>query len=146
MALPSFTNTGNLPAGMHAATLQETVERFGANQGARRRATQDLVHVYELARRTGYLQRFVLFGSYVTAKANPNDVDVVLVVADAFDRAACPPETWGLFDHAVAQVRFGASIFWTRPGFLIDESVDDFIAYWQITREGYRRGIVEVIP
>ncbi len=52
----------------------------------------------------------------------------------------------GLFDHAVAQARYGVSIFWIRPGLLVGESVEDFIAYWQIKRDGSRRGIVEVVP
>jgi hypothetical protein len=48
-------------------------------------------------------------------------------------------------DHAVAQARYGASIFWIRPGLLIGEGVEEFIAYWQLKRDGSRRGIVEVI-
>jgi hypothetical protein len=82
----------------------------------------------------------------VTAEANPNDIDVVLVMDDTFRLEVCPIESRGLFDHAVAQARYGASIFWLRPGLLIGGSVDDFIAYWQIKRDGSKRGIVEVIP
>ena len=98
-----------------------------------------------LARRTGYVRRFVIFGSYVTAKKEPNDVDVILVMDDDFHLEDCPIELRGLFDHAVAQARYGASIFWTRPGVLIGESVEEFIGYWQIKRGRERRGIVEVI-
>jgi len=98
-----------------------------------------------LAKRTGHLQRFVIFGSYVTAQPNPNDIDVVLVINDAFRLEECPIESRGLFDHAVAQARYGASIFWIRPGLLIGEGVEEFIAYWQLKRDGSRRGIVEVI-
>ena len=39
----------------------------------------------------------------------------------------------------------GASIFVIRPAFLFGETVDDFIAHWQITRDMSRRGIVEVV-
>lgn len=42
--------------------------------------------------------------------------------------------------------RYGVSIFWVRPGVLLSESIDDFVAYWQIKRDGSKRGIVEVIP
>jgi hypothetical protein len=55
-------------------------------------------------------------------------------------------EAQGLFDHAVAQARYGASIFWVRPGLLIQESIDEFILYWQVKRDGSRRGIVEIVP
>jgi hypothetical protein len=55
-----------------------------------------------------------VFGSYVTAKADPNDVDIILIMDDNFRLEACPVESRGLFDHAVAQARYGASVFWTR--------------------------------
>ena len=71
---------------------------------------------------------------------------MVLVVDDGFRLEECPIESRGLFDHAVAQARYGASIFWIRPGLLIREGVEDFLAYWQLKRDGSRRGIVEVIP
>jgi hypothetical protein len=105
-----------------------------------------LVHIYRLARRTGHLQQFVLFGSYVTAKSAPNDVDIVLVMDDAFRLEDSPVESRGLFDHAVAQARHGASVFWIRPGLLIGVSMVDFIASWQMRRDGSRRGVVEVVP
>jgi hypothetical protein len=146
MVLPKFNKAGDLPPGVYQATLDEVVERFGAAQGQRNICTRRLVHVYALAQRTGHLQRFVIFGSYVTAALYPNDVDVILVMDDAFRLEDCPIEVQGLFDHAVAQARYGASIFWVRPGLLLSESIDDFVAYWQIKRDGSKRGIVEVIP
>jgi hypothetical protein len=77
------------------------------------------------------LQRFVIFGSYVTAKPNPNDVDVILIMDDAFRLENCPMESRGLFDHAVAQARFGASIFWMRPALLIGETAREVsLAPW----------------
>ena len=145
MALPKFNEAGDLPPGVHQATLDEVVSRFGSAQGRRGVCTRRLRHVYTLAKRTGRLQRFIIFGSYVTAKPNPNDVDVVLVMDGAFRLEDCPIEVRALFDHAVAQARYGASIFWVRPGLLLSESMDDFVAYWQIKRDGSKRGIVEVI-
>jgi len=121
------------------------IKRFGSTSGQRRVCSLRLSHVYELAKRTGHLQRLVIFGSYVSAEANPNDIDVVLVMDDGFRLEECPIESRGLFDHALAQARYGASIFWIRPGLLIDEGVEDFIAYWQLKRDGSKRGIVEVI-
>jgi hypothetical protein len=131
--------------GVHPATLEEVVTRLGGISRQRRLCTRRLSHVYELARRTGHLQRFVIFGSYVTAKPEPNDIDIVLVMADTFELSACPLEARGLFDHAVAQARYGASIFWIRPGLLIGETVDDFVASWQTKRDRGTRGIVEVV-
>lgn len=145
MALPEFNASGDLPSGLHEASLDEIVERFGRPQGPRHLCTQRLLRVYTLGQRTGSMQRFILFGSYITTKLDPNDVDVILVMEDTFRLETCPSETQGLFDHAVAQVRYGANIFWVRPSLLISEDVETFIASWQRKRDGTRRGIVEVI-
>lgn len=146
MPLPNCEATGDLPAGVYRATLDEVRRHFGAAGGQRGACTHRLSHIFELAQRTGHLQRFVIFGSYVTAKPDPNDVDVVLMMDDRFRLEECLIEARGLFDHAVAQARYGASIFWIRPGLVIGESIEDFIASWQLKRDGSKRGIVEVIP
>jgi hypothetical protein len=145
MSLPDFDASGDLPPGVHRATLKEIIQRFSSAGGQRRMCTLRLSHIHELAQRTGHLQRFVIFGSYVTAEPNPNDVDVVLVMDDTFRLEECPNESRGLFNHALAQARYGASIFWIRPGLVIKESIEDFIEYWQLKRDGSRHGIVEVI-
>jgi predicted nucleotidyltransferase len=145
MALPEFNDAGDLPLAVHRATLDEVVSRFGSTRGKRSICTRRLRHIYELAERTGMVQRFIVFGSYVTAEPNPNDVDVVLVMEESFRLQDCPIELQGLFDHAVAQARYGASIFWVRPELLLGESLEEFVASWQIKRDGTERGIVEVI-
>ena len=143
--MPDFNAGGELPSGVHRASWNEILRRFGGGVGQRDICTRHLTHVYELAKRTGCLSRFVIFGSYVTAKMEPNDVDVVLIMDDAFRLENCPMESRGLFDHAVAQARCGASVFWMRPALLIGETVEQFIVYWQIKRGGGQRGIVDVI-
>lgn len=144
MPLPEFNENGDLPPGVHGASWTEVVNRLGGSPGQRDVCTRRLAHVLELARRTACLQRFVVFGSYVTAKAYPNDVDVILIMDDAFRLEHCPMESRALFDHPIAQARYGASVFWIRPGLLIGETVADFIEYWQIKRGGGQRGIVEI--
>jgi uncharacterized protein DUF6932 len=56
----------------------------------------------------------VVFGSFVTSKSAPNDVDIFLVMADTFDASRLSGDAALLFDHAVAQAHFGASMFWLR--------------------------------
>jgi hypothetical protein len=87
----------------------------------------------------------VVFGSFVTAKPLPNDVDVFLLMEDPFDVSQLTGEARLLFEHAVAQTRFGASVFWLRRLALLDDE-QTALSHWQITREGYHRGIVEIIP
>ncbi len=88
----------------------------------------------------------MIFGSYVTSKEEPNDVDLVLVMKNDFSLDACDWETRVLFDHQRAQSRVGASIFWLVPCAVLRGSLEDFILDWGIKRDLSRRGIVEVIP
>ena len=43
-----------------------------------------LEHIYALAKASGHLARFIVFGSFVTAKPAPNDVDIFLLMEDRF--------------------------------------------------------------
>lgn len=88
MPIPDFNDEGDLPEGIHAATLKEVVSRLGTGTAQREAATASLFAIYQAVRATGCVRRFLLFGSYVTAKAAPNDVDIVLVMEDSFSVAA----------------------------------------------------------
>lgn len=145
MPLPAFDNRGDLPVGVHEATLAEVIERFGHGTPQRQLVTTQLVRIHELARRTHKLLRFVIFGSYVTAKPAPNDIDIILVMANDFEPGECNEHTQPLFDHLQAQQVFGASVFSVRPSTTLLASVDEFIAYWQIKRDQSKHGIVEVV-
>src|SRR5262245_15785771 len=84
MPLPEFNSLGDLPEGVHRATIDDALARFGQGSLQRQLVTARLNRVYELAQKTGKLERFVIFGSYVTAKPDPNDVDNILVMRDDF--------------------------------------------------------------
>ena len=144
MPLPEFDEPGDLPIGVHRATLDEVLTRFGHDTSQRQLVTAQLVRIYELARATGQLLRFVIFGSYVTAKPAPNDIDIILVMRDDFEVAECDEQTQLLFDHLRAQQLFGASVFSVRPSTALLATVDEFISYWQIKRDQSKRGISEV--
>lgn len=144
MPLSPLNEHGDLPISVHVASWSEVVARFGVQTEQRSRVSARLARIRELARATGALDRVIVFGSYVTAKPEPNDVDVILVMRDDFHLAACPPPALPLFDHRRAEAELGASVFWIRPGLLFGETVEQFITGWQVRREGGRRGIIEV--
>jgi hypothetical protein len=52
MALPEFDGRGDLPLGIHAATLAEVCTRFGSGLPQRELVTARLLRVYELAKQT----------------------------------------------------------------------------------------------
>jgi len=99
MPLPAFDEQGDLPVGVHQATFDEVLTRFGHGTLQRQLVTAQLMRIYELARATGKLLHFVIFGSYVTAKPAPNDIDIILVMRDDFEVAECDEQTQPLFDH-----------------------------------------------
>jgi uncharacterized protein DUF6932 len=146
MALPAFNSQGDLPEGVYRAPLEEVVQRFGGGTTMRQTATASLLRIYHAAQGTGKLERFIILGSYITAKTEPNDVDIVLVMADDFQYQHCSGEVRDLFVHDQANVTFGAIVFWVRPAAILIGTLDDFVAHWQVKRDKTRRGIVEVTP
>ena len=144
MPLPEFNEAGDLPPGRHAATLREVLTRFGGGSPKRIAATDRLCRIHDLAVATAHLDRLVIFGSYVSDKAEPNDIDVILVMSGDFATEGCPAESLVLFDHRRADEELGASVFWVRPEMLLGEAIEQFLAHWERKRDGNRRGIVEV--
>ena len=144
MPLPSLNAAGDLPIGVHQASLPEVLARFGAGSPQRLAAAGRLERVYGLAHGTGDLARFVVFGSFVTAKPDPNDVDVFMVMHDSFDAASLRGEPALVFDHTAADAHFGASVFWLRRLAAL-RGEQTTIEYWQMKRGGGRRGIVEIV-
>ncbi len=99
----------------------------------------------KLAQRTEKLERFIIYGSYVTAKPAPNDVDIILIMRDDFRMAECDEETAIVFHHLQTHDELGASVFWASPSGILLGTVDQFISGWQIKRDNGLREIVEVI-
>ena len=144
MPLPEFNEAGDLPPGRHAASLREVLDRFGGGTPKRVAVTDRLRRIHDLAVATAHLERLVIFGSYVSDTAEPNDVDVILVMHGDFASERCPVESLVLFDHGRADEELGASVFWVRPDMLLGEPLEQFLAHWERKRDGSRRGIVEV--
>jgi uncharacterized protein DUF6932 len=141
--LPPITETGDLPQGVHHALLQEVVNQFGQATVQRKLVGMRLRRVYELAVATGHVNRFIVFRSFVTAKPEPNDVDLFLLMDDTFDLTQLTGEARLVFDHPVAQAYFGASIFWPRRLAALPNE-EEAVLGWQLKRDGTRRGIVQV--
>ena len=144
MPLPDFEGE-DLPPGIHRATLRETLDRFVSQTPQRRVIGLRLERICRLATATGHLARLVVFGSFVTAKPWPNDVEVFMLMADAFDVEQVAGEARLLFEHAAAQAHFGASVFWLRCSAALGGE-QAAIEHWQLKRDGSRRGVVEILP
>lgn len=145
MPLPDFNDDGDLPPGVYPVTLAEALIRFGGGSAQRRVVAGRLVRLHGLAISTGKVARFVVFGSFVTAKPDPRDVDVVVIMDDSFDVSGLSGEVAVVFRHSDADAQLGASVFWaTRSGAFGGEQ--GMVEYWQTKRGGGLRGILEIVP
>ena len=78
--LPPFDDNGNLPVGVHTASIDEVLTRFGAGSPEREVEGEELADFIDWARKKGIF-RVVLDGSFTTDRIEPNDVDVVILGA-----------------------------------------------------------------
>ena len=140
---PEFNTEGDLPVGVYRAGLSDVLEYFGTDTPQHRIMGRRLARIFELARSTGHLSRFIIFGSFVTSKSAPNDVDIFLLMDDSFEVDQLSGAANVVFRQSTAQNWLGASIFWLRR-FAAIGGEESAIEDWQHKRDGSRRGIVEV--
>lgn len=81
--IPQFDERGNLPPGIHSATLDEIDARFGQMSEIRQVQMESIRWMVELASRAG-VKRIILNGSFVTDTIEPNDVDCLLLIGRGF--------------------------------------------------------------
>ena len=103
--LPTLDEHGNLPPGIHLASVESLVERFGSGSAEREVEIRELLDFIDWARTHG-VRRIVVNGSFVTSKQRPNDVDVVVLPAagDAREDAMIEfePTAWPFLQILVA--------------------------------------------
>jgi len=77
--IPDFDRNGNLPPGIHHATFDEVVERFGGIRSLKRQQlTGSLRKFYDFV--IDFALGIYINGSYIANKLSPSDVDLVLVL------------------------------------------------------------------
>ncbi|HUW03012.1 MAG TPA: hypothetical protein VMW08_11710 [Acidimicrobiales bacterium] len=137
--LPSLDpDTGALPEGVHEATWEEIVERFGWTE-KRRRQLDGLAEAIDLLAAAG-CQRVWLNGSFVTSKDEPGDFDACWD-PDAVDIDLLDPVLLDLSPDGRRRQkdRFGGELF---PNVVEAGSGLDFADFFQNQRDGSRKGIV----
>jgi hypothetical protein len=146
MPIPPLNEHGLLPPGVHDCTLAELEARFGAFRGSDRRP-QLVAKFKEFVREaevSGLLEAVLVDGSFVTAKADPNDMDLVLVVAARHDFAAeLSPAQYNLLAQRRVRKRFGFDIVVARNG---SENLQQAIAFFLQVRQqpGLNKGILRI--
>ncbi|MFQ6044630.1 MAG: hypothetical protein ACE5PV_27570 [Candidatus Poribacteria bacterium] len=142
--IPDFNDLGDLPAGIHKASIDEIINAFGSGSPQREALTRQFTEIIDLACSTGQLCEVFIFGSYITVKLAPNDIDLLLIMSAEFDSEDVVGRERLIFDAMAAQHLFNASIWWITQ--LTEPSTRNLILEQiQMRRDGNRRGIVEVI-
>ena len=142
--IPGFQKNGNLPKGVHKASLQLIEEVFGIGTARRKWLFGNLAKVVELASSTGELRRVIIWGSFVSQKESPQDLDLLLVMSKGFSVDEVSEEASRLFDYARARILFNADVFWANES-IGEETINLWLETYQMTREFEPRGIVEVV-
>jgi len=68
----------------------------------------------ELGASTGKLRRIFVWGSFVTTKPAPRDLDILLIMDDDFEVERIAPPAREIFDSTRAKLRFESDVFWAR--------------------------------
>jgi uncharacterized protein DUF6932 len=139
--IPGFRPDGYLPVGLHPATEAEAAFRFGSSTPRRRRLVLRLRRWLELARETR-ARRFLLDGSFVTAKAEPNDIDAVVLLAHDFEQQVASGLDSAIELETMLVVRHPEEIFAAEDV----QDWEEWIEFFSRTREpdGRRKGLVEI--
>lgn len=107
--IPEFDERGNLPPGIHHATWTEIVTRY-ATSTHRRDLLDGLLDALRSLKAAGCSTAY-LDGSFVTAKANPDDFDACWEAADVVPSRLDSELKEFSNDRAAQKARYGGEIF-----------------------------------
>lgn len=143
MIPPFEPDTGNLPPGIHEASWDELVERFGYTE-QRRGLLSGLRAAIESLRRAG-CRRVYVDGSFVTAKQAPADFDACWEVTGVSVAQLDPVLLDFRESRQLQKAKFGGELF---PAIWIaNQRGTRFTDYFQLdSQTGERKGIVAIDP
>ena len=131
--IPSLRPDGTLPPGAHQASLPEVLATYPARNPQRQMLNDALTQVVEQLWRLDPTLTIFVDGSYVTGKAEPNDIDLLIITMrynelslQQYLDQACPVEAVSV--HLYAEPRL--------PCTMLD--------FFTATRLGTAKGIIEL--
>ena len=141
--IPEFTEQGFLPPGIHQATRDEFRERFAIFQRSDRRLRlfEQLNQLLDQAAQAGIVKRMLIAGSFVTAKAEPNDFDCIVVLDPSIVGRSLRPFEYNLVSRKMARRLFGGDVM---PALDDSPALQQYLQFFQTARDGQVIGIVEI--
>jgi hypothetical protein len=131
MPIPDFDDAGLLPRGVHDCMLDEVRRRFGVFQTTDRRPTlyNKLQVLVQEAWATGFVAEIIIDGSFVTAKPDPNDIDLILVLNAGHDFSAeLRPFEYNVLSRRQVRKIYGFDLLVAMPASAVYAEYLDFFA------------------
>ncbi len=141
MPLPPFDPGGDLPEGLHQTHVTEFFSRFGSGTPQRERVAARLRQAFDLIRPLGIISRVIVWGSFITAKPDPADADILWVTLPGFDRGQLSVQVDVLFDPVLAKRVYGVDVLSIPENSAFLSTLFDGLS---VTRASTQRGLVEV--
>ncbi len=147
MPIPALDSDGFLPVGVHDGTLDELKSRFGSFQGddQRPKLWARFVKFVREARASGLVRALLVDGSFVTAKPDPNDIDLIVVVPPRHDFSAdLSPVEYSVLSKRQVQRRHGFDVLVAAAD---SDQYRRYLEFFQQIRfeTGRSKGIVRVL-
>ena len=144
--IPPFNEYGLLPDGIYDCTLDEAAARFGEFQinDRRTRLWARFTEFMGEAKACDFTEAVLLDGSFVTAKPDPNDIDLVLVVSADHDFSAdFHPREYNVLSKRRVYRRFGFDLLVARVD---SEEYRRYVGFFQQVRlePGRKKGILRI--
>ena len=139
--IPAFRADGYLPEGLYRADEADVTFRFGSTTSRRRRLVLRLRRWLTLARQVG-VRRFLLDGSFITAKPGPDDIDAVVLLPEDFASLVQREDDAAMDLEQMLLTRRPEELFAAED----DSDWDEWVEFFSRTREadGRRKGLVEI--
>jgi predicted nucleotidyltransferase len=125
------------------ASIQEIETRFGTSTPRRQFLFQQLQSLINRLRAIGGVKQIFLFGSFVTGKPSPNDIDLFVVMNRTFSTANLRGQDLDIFQHDLCRIKFQADLFWVTESVGADR-IKDLLDVFSRDREGQAQPIIEV--
>ena len=141
--IPSFDDWGMLPEGLYDTSLSEIRTALGFTD-RRNSLIAGLEQYISIWDSSGFIDYYIIDGSFVTAKPEPGDIDLILVpqkkalTLSAFGELALRLS----YDRSYTKTAFGCEAFFVSSS----ADLNEWLEFFRHDRQGNVRGVLKVRP
>jgi Family of unknown function (DUF6932) len=144
--IPASNDYGCLPEGIYDCTIDEAADRFATFQrsGRRPQLWDKFIEFMRDVKACGLVSAVLVDGSFATAKTDPNDIDLVLVLSAHHDLSMeFQPSAYNVLSKRRVHRRFGFDLLVARAE---SEEYLRYVEFFQQVRlePGRKKGILRI--